>query len=220
MPGHWTDLFRRQLRPALIVGLDLAIFQQITGINTVIYYPPTILEAAGFNSASGGILATVGVGVVNVAMTVVAMFLVDRADRPAAVACRYRWNDRHPWRAWPEFPHLKSVRTACLDRGALPDGLCRFICDQSRTHLLAFDRRDLSAKNSRPCRGHGGHVQLGIEPDRFAYVSDVGRETRSELDVFALRVCLGGVVALRLLFCSRNEGAHVGTDRSLLESKA
>jgi MFS family permease len=73
MPGHWTDLFRRQLRPVLIVGLGLAIFQQITGINTVIYYAPTILEAAGFNSASGGILATVGVGVVNVAMTVVAM---------------------------------------------------------------------------------------------------------------------------------------------------
>jgi len=86
--------------------------------------------------------------------------------------------------------------------------------------FLAFDRRDLSAKNSRPCRGHCGHVQLGIEPDRFAYVSDIGRETRCELDVFALRLCLGGVVALRLLFCSRNEGAHVGTDRSLLESKA
>ena len=124
------------------------------------------------------------------------------------------------WRAWPEFPHLKSVRTACLDRSALPDGLCRFISDQSRTHLLPFDRRDLSAKNSRPCRGHGGHVQLGIEPDRFAYVSDIGRETRCELDVFALRVCLGGVVALRLLFCSGNEAAHVGTDRSLLECKA
>jgi SP family galactose:H+ symporter-like MFS transporter len=79
--GHWTDLFRRQVRPALIVGLGLAIFQQITGINTVIYYAPTILQTAGFNSASGAILATVGVGVVNVVMTVVAMFFVDRAGR-------------------------------------------------------------------------------------------------------------------------------------------
>jgi SP family galactose:H+ symporter-like MFS transporter len=79
--GRWTDLLRRQVRPALVVGLGLAIFQQITGINTVIYYAPRILQAAGFNSASGAILATVGVGVVNVAMTIVAMFLVDRAGR-------------------------------------------------------------------------------------------------------------------------------------------
>jgi sugar porter (SP) family MFS transporter len=79
--GHWTDLLHRQVRPALVVGLGLAIFQQITGINTVIYYAPRILQSAGFNSASGAILATVGVGVVNVAMTIVAMFLVDRAGR-------------------------------------------------------------------------------------------------------------------------------------------
>jgi SP family galactose:H+ symporter-like MFS transporter len=79
--GHWTDLLLRQVRPALVVGLGLAVFQQITGINTVIYYAPRILQAAGFNSASGAILATVGVGIVNVAMTILAMFLVDRAGR-------------------------------------------------------------------------------------------------------------------------------------------
>src|SRR5438046_9337919 len=79
--GRWTDLLRRQVRPALLVGLGLAVFQQITGINTVIYYAPKILQAAGFNSASGTILATVDIGVVNVGMTIVAMFLVDRAGR-------------------------------------------------------------------------------------------------------------------------------------------
>src|SRR5881396_919381 len=79
--GHWTDLLRRQVRPALVVGLGLAVFQKITGINTVIYYAPKILQTAGFNSASGAILATVGVGVVNVGMTIIAMFLVDRAGR-------------------------------------------------------------------------------------------------------------------------------------------
>src|SRR6266849_901179 len=79
--GHWTDLLRRQVRPALVVGLGLAVFQQITGINTVIYYAPKILQSAGFTSASGAILATAGVGVVNFAMTNVAMLLVDRAGR-------------------------------------------------------------------------------------------------------------------------------------------
>src|SRR5437660_7091608 len=123
------------------------------------------------------------------------------------VARRYRRDDHHAWRAWPEFPHLKSVRTARVDRCDLPDGLCRFICDQPRADLLALNRRDLSAENSRPRRGHGGYVQLGLEPDRFAHVSDIGRETRCQFDIPALCVCLGGVVALRLLFCSGNQGA-------------
>ena len=79
--GTWTDLLHRHVRPALIIGLGLAVFQQITGINTVIYYAPKILQSAGFASASGAILATAGVGVVNFGMTIVAMLLVDRAGR-------------------------------------------------------------------------------------------------------------------------------------------
>ncbi|WP_089864529.1 sugar porter family MFS transporter [Halogranum rubrum] len=75
-----SDLTQSWLRPALVVGIGLAAFQQVTGINTVIYYAPTILESTGFgNSAS--ILATVGIGVVNVVMTVVAVLLMDRAGR-------------------------------------------------------------------------------------------------------------------------------------------
>ncbi|WEL16705.1 MFS family permease [Halorhabdus sp. SVX81] len=70
------------LRPALIVGIGLAILQQITGINAVMYYAPTILEATGFDSAAS-ILATVGIGVVNVVMTVVAIAYIDRVGRRA-----------------------------------------------------------------------------------------------------------------------------------------
>jgi MFS family permease len=66
---------------AMIVGVGLAIAQQITGINTVIYYAPTIFKFAGLSSASVAILASVGVGVVNVVMTLVAMQLIDRVGR-------------------------------------------------------------------------------------------------------------------------------------------
>jgi sugar porter (SP) family MFS transporter len=78
---NWTALLSPRLRMPLIIGLGLAIFQQVTGINTVIYYAPTILESAGFNSASLSILATVGVGLVNVLATVVSVFMVDRMGR-------------------------------------------------------------------------------------------------------------------------------------------
>lgn len=68
-------------RMPLVVGIGLAIFQQVTGINTVIYYAPTIFQEAGLASNSAAILATVGVGVVNVLITVVALLLIDYAGR-------------------------------------------------------------------------------------------------------------------------------------------
>ena len=79
--GSWSELASPSLRPAMIVGIGLALFQQVTGINTVIYYAPTIFQSAGFESASVAILATTGVGVINVLMTVVALLLLDRVGR-------------------------------------------------------------------------------------------------------------------------------------------
>ncbi|HWZ53814.1 MAG TPA: sugar porter family MFS transporter [Candidatus Acidoferrales bacterium] len=79
--GNWRDLLSPSLRPALVVGIGLAVFQQVTGINTVIYYAPLIIQSAGISSASGAILATAGIGVVNVLMTIVSMWLIDRIGR-------------------------------------------------------------------------------------------------------------------------------------------
>lgn len=74
------ELLRPDLRKLVVVGVLLAVFQQVTGINTVIYYAPTLLHEAGLgNSAS--LLANVGNGVVNVAMTIVAIRLIDRVGR-------------------------------------------------------------------------------------------------------------------------------------------
>lgn len=79
--GGWRELLNVSLRRPLIIGIGLAIFQQFTGINTVIYYAPTIFQLAGLHSASAAILATVGVGVVNVLLTIVALRIIDRVGR-------------------------------------------------------------------------------------------------------------------------------------------
>jgi sugar porter (SP) family MFS transporter len=77
----YVELLSPYVRPALIIGIGLAIFQQITGINTVIYYAPTILQGVGF-SEGGAIAATaLGVGVVNVGFTILAVRIIDRAGR-------------------------------------------------------------------------------------------------------------------------------------------
>lgn len=60
--GRFSDLLQAHIRPALIVGLGLAILQQITGINTVIYYAPSILRLAGMSSVSGAILRPQALG--------------------------------------------------------------------------------------------------------------------------------------------------------------
>jgi MFS transporter, SP family, galactose:H+ symporter len=79
--GTWSELTRRSLRPALIVGIGLAVFQQVTGINAVIYYAPQIFQAAGFTSDLTSLAATTGIGIINVLATFIAIWLVDRAGR-------------------------------------------------------------------------------------------------------------------------------------------
>jgi sugar porter (SP) family MFS transporter len=68
-------------RLALLVAVGLAILQHLVGINTIIYYAPTIFGYTGLTSANNAILATSVVGVLNVLATVVALLLVDRVGR-------------------------------------------------------------------------------------------------------------------------------------------
>jgi sugar porter (SP) family MFS transporter len=69
------------VRLALFIGVSLALLQQVTGINTVIYYGPQIFQMAGVSSATASILAQSLVGTVNVVMTLIAIFFVDRIGR-------------------------------------------------------------------------------------------------------------------------------------------
>ncbi len=73
--------FKKWMAAPLLLGIGLMFCQQWTGINTIIYYAPTILKIAGFNSNSSAIWATVGIGVVNCLMTFIAIFLSDKAGR-------------------------------------------------------------------------------------------------------------------------------------------
>jgi sugar porter (SP) family MFS transporter len=77
----FRDLFAPRFRKALAVGLGLAVFDQITGVNAICYYTPIILQRGGFHSAQSAILATVLVGAVNLVFTILSLFLLDRMGR-------------------------------------------------------------------------------------------------------------------------------------------
>lgn len=76
----YRELLAPWVRPMLVVGIGLAVFQQFVGINTVIYYAPTIIKSTGLEDVAS-VLATVGIGVVNVLMTIVAILIIDRVGR-------------------------------------------------------------------------------------------------------------------------------------------
>ena len=73
--------FKKWMIMPFIVGVGIMFAQICTGINTIIYYAPTIFKIAGFDSNLNAIYATTGIGVVNFLMTVVAIFFTDRLGR-------------------------------------------------------------------------------------------------------------------------------------------
>jgi SP family galactose:H+ symporter-like MFS transporter len=79
--GGMKGLLEPSLRMPLIVGLGLAVFQQVTGINTVIYYAPTIFKFAGISATGPAILAGAGLTMVMWVFHVLAIFLLDRVGR-------------------------------------------------------------------------------------------------------------------------------------------
>ena len=78
--GSLGELFRPGFRRALLIAVVLAILQQITGINAILYYAPRIFERAGFERISAIGQSTI-VGLVNMLFTIVAIVLVDRVGR-------------------------------------------------------------------------------------------------------------------------------------------
>jgi len=78
--GSFRELFRPAFRRPLLIAIVLAIFQQITGINAILYYAPRIFEGAGFERMSAIGQSTI-VGLVNMVFTVVAIVLADKVGR-------------------------------------------------------------------------------------------------------------------------------------------
>ena len=80
--ASWREVFAPAWRRPLVVGLGLAVFQQVTGINAIIYYSDRIFEAAGFATPLAQAQATTwAIGGVNVLATLIAIAFIDRLGR-------------------------------------------------------------------------------------------------------------------------------------------
>lgn len=74
----YKAVFEKSVRPAVVVGITLAVFQQFCGINVVFNYTSIIFKSAGIESQQ---FQNVSIGIVNVIFTILAMYLVDKLGR-------------------------------------------------------------------------------------------------------------------------------------------
>lgn len=76
----WAQFFGQVYRRQLLLAFTIAMFNQLSGINAIIYFAPRIFELLGAGQ-SVALLATVGIGAINLLFTLVGMALIDRAGR-------------------------------------------------------------------------------------------------------------------------------------------
>lgn len=78
---RWRALWSPAVRFSLLIAVGFTVLQQVTGINTIIYYGPRIFSLAGITSNKNAIFATLLVAITNVLATIIALVLVDRVGR-------------------------------------------------------------------------------------------------------------------------------------------
>jgi sugar porter (SP) family MFS transporter len=78
--GNDDNLFTRKYRTPVMLAILFAFFNQVSGINAIIYYAPRIFEMAGLGAHSS-LLSTVGIGMINFIFTLIAINFIDRIGR-------------------------------------------------------------------------------------------------------------------------------------------
>jgi sugar porter (SP) family MFS transporter len=73
-------LFSRKYRFPIILAFLFAFFNQVSGINIIIYYAPRIFEMAGIGKGAA-LLSSVGIGLVNLVFTIIALSIIDKYGR-------------------------------------------------------------------------------------------------------------------------------------------
>ena len=84
-----SQLFEPGMRIVLIIGIILAVLQQVTGINVFLYYAPKIFQAMAGAETSAAMLQTIVVGAVNLGFTVIAIWTVDKLGRKPLMILGY-----------------------------------------------------------------------------------------------------------------------------------
>ena len=223
----WSEIFHRQWRRPLMIGIGLAVFQQITGINAIIYYANQIFASAGFALSSQATLTTWAIGGVNVAATVIALAFVDRWGRR-----KFCWADCSGWElVWPFWNRLPVHRPRraggrhdstkrCWHHYAMRSGRIHHLLRRlDRSRHVDRDHRDLPGADPRPggVHLHGFQLAFGLRGQPVLPVD--GRCRRQFADLRIVRTVLRHRLDLDLLPCAGDQGPVAGGDTTDLEAR-
>jgi sugar porter (SP) family MFS transporter len=78
--GSFSAIFAKRFLPTTILAIMIAFFNQVSGINAIIYFAPRVFEMAGI-STENALISTIGIGVVNLLGTFLGLYLIDRIGR-------------------------------------------------------------------------------------------------------------------------------------------
>ena len=76
----FSVLFKKPFLKIVMIGLVVGMLSALTGVNTIMYYAPTIFQSVGFSSDSA-LFQTIGIGIINVVFTIIGMLLIDKLGR-------------------------------------------------------------------------------------------------------------------------------------------
>lgn len=109
--GHF---WRGQLRKPILLAILIALFNQMSGINAILYFAPRIFELAGL-AAKSALLQSVGIGVINLVFTFVGLWLIDRAGRRTLLYIgSVGYISSLSLVAWAFFTEHYSIVPACI----------------------------------------------------------------------------------------------------------
>ena len=120
----WSGLRERWVRPALVLGCGIAIFTQLSGIEMIVYYSPTILTDAGF-AADVALEVSVALGLSYLLAQLGGLAIIDRVGRRRLTLIMIPGRGRRPVRAraavrhrprGPRLDRLRVVRPVVLQR--------------------------------------------------------------------------------------------------------
>ena len=226
--ASWGEVFHQEWRRPLTIGIGLAVFQQITGINAIIYYADQIFSSAGFTTpASQTMVTTWAIGAVNVLATLIAIAFIDRLGRRKLLLAGLIGMGISLIVVGVAFQFIANNAAGAGAAGGAERRRRRHSVRSGRLHhlLRVLDgtggldghQRSLPRPHPRPRRRrrHGGQLGGGLPGQPVLPFGDRG--DRKFTDVLAVRLVLRHCLGLDLLPCAGDQGTFAGTDPTALD---